>query len=87
MNTAMPQMEDGVFYDLAPPAVVGGKTFHRVRCEYQVPNHPHEYVVRGVPEGGSEETSFVLRFSPQGKVQPTRSQNQDPVLKLINPQG
>ncbi len=83
MNSGTPQMEDGVFYNLEPPAVVKGEIFHRVECEYQVPNRPNEYVVNGIPEGGSQKKSFVLRFTQKGRVRPSRSENQGPhILKL-----
>ena len=59
-------MVDGQFYDLRPPSVNGAGTFTRVQCEYQVPNHPNEYVVKGIPEGGTEPKSFVLRFTDRG---------------------
>lgn len=78
-----PQMEDGVFYDLIPPIVVEKKmsphirkTFSRVLCEYRVPDSPTEYVVKGIPEGETEEESFVLRFSKKGSVKASRSKNQ-----------
>lgn len=61
-----PHMRDGEFYDLQPPSVIGGKKYVRVQCEYQVPNHPNEYVVRGIPEGGAVVESFVLRFTDRG---------------------
>ena len=56
-------MQDGVSYDLDPPSEVGGKPFDRVECKYQVPNNPNEYVVSGVPRGGAQIESFVLRFT------------------------
>ena len=86
----MCQMQDGVFYDLNPPAIVvrrmspyTRKIFPRVQCEYHVPNHPDEYVVRGVPEGGDKEESFVLKFTQKGKVRAFRSESQGPkIIKL-----
>jgi len=72
----MCEMKDGVFYDLRPPAVVLGKRFHRVICEYQVPGKPNEYVVKGIPEGGEKEESFVLRFTQKGVVRSFRSEDQ-----------
>ena len=72
----MCQMQDGVFYDLRPPAIILGKKFHRVQCEYQVPRKSNEYVVRGIPEGGEKEESFVLMFTQKGRVKPFRSENQ-----------
>lgn len=64
-------MEDGQWYFLDPSASVGGKTFRRVICEYQVPNSPKEYSVRGVPDGGDEEEAFILRFTDKGRVRVT----------------
>src|SRR3989344_3870784 len=55
-----PMMRDGVFYDLIPPSNIQGKIFDHVQCEYQVPNSPDEYVVHGVPRGGTDIESFVL---------------------------
>ena len=79
----MREMEDNIFYDLDPPAIIGGKKFHRVQCEYQVPNKPDEYVVKGIPEGGEKEESFVLRFTQKGKVKAFRSKSQGPqTIKL-----
>jgi hypothetical protein len=77
-------MEDGTWYDLDPPANVGRKVFRRVVCEYQVPNNPNEYSVRGIPDGGSEEEPFILRFTPDGKVRPMRSANQAS-MRLVRP--
>jgi len=79
----MREMEDNIFYDLDPPAIIEGKKFHRVQCEYQVPNKPDEYVVKGIPEGGKKEESFVLRFSKKGRVRAFRSEGQKPqIIKL-----
>ena len=79
----MCQMQDGVFYDLRPPAIIAGKKFHRVQCEYQVPGKPNEYVVKGIPEGGEKEESFVLIFTQKGKVNAFRSESQGPqIIKL-----
>jgi len=79
----MREMEDNIFYDLDPPAIIGGKKFHRVQCEYQVPNKPDEYVVKGIPEGGKKEESFVLRFSKKGRVRAFQSESQEPrIIKL-----
>ena len=72
-------MVDGQWYDLDPPASVAGKTFQHVMCEYQVPNHPNEYSVRGVPDGGNEEEPFILRFTGEGRVRVTSA----PKLRLI----
>lgn len=74
----MPQMEDNIFYDLNPPATIKGKKFYRVQCEYQVPNNPDEYAVKGIPEGGKKEEPFLLRFSKKGRVGISRSKNQGP---------
>ncbi len=73
-----PQMEDGVFYDLVPPSIIHGEFFHRVKCEYRVSNHPNEYSVCGIPEGGSQEKAFILRFKDLGRgVRVVRSEKQD----------
>jgi len=69
-------MEVGIFYDLDPPAVIGGKIFRRVECIFQVPGHPDEYVVRGIPDGGTTQESFGLKFTQQGRIKPVRSSNQ-----------
>ena len=76
----MSEMQDGVFYDLRPPAVILGKKFRRVQCEYQVPGKPNEYVVKGIPEGGEKEESFILRFTQKGKVKAFRSESQGPKI-------
>ena len=82
-DNEMRQMEDNIFYELSPPAIIGGKKFNRVQCEYQVPNKPNEYVVKGIPEGGEKEESFVLRFTKKGGVRAFRSENQEPrILKF-----
>ncbi len=79
----MCQMQDGLFYNLKPPAIIGGKRFHRVQCEYQVPGKPNEYVVKGIPEGGKKEEPFVLRFTEKGRVRASRSENERPrILKF-----
>ena len=76
-------MQDGIFYDLKPPAIIVGKRFHQVQCEYQVPGKPNEYVVKGIPEGGEKEESFVLRFTKKGRVRAFQSESQGPrVLKF-----
>lgn len=76
-NTKEPAlMEDGVWYDLTPPANIKGKKFHRVICEYRVPNKPNWYSVRGVPEGGKKEEPFILQFSAKGRVMPKKSEDQ-----------
>ena len=76
-NEKPPIMKDGEFYDLTPPSRRTGKTFHRVRCEYRVPNNPNEYVVEGIPEGGDKPESFVLRFTGLGVVRINRSKEQN----------
>ena len=73
-----PMMRDGVFYDLIPPSNIQGKIFDHVQCEYQVPNSPDEYVVHGVPRGGTDIESFVLRFSEDKGVRVTESKDQGP---------
>ncbi len=79
----MRQMEDTIFYDLRPSAIIAGKRFHRVQCEYQVPGKPNEYAVKGVPEGGEKEEPFVLIFTQKGKVKAFRSKSQRPqTIKL-----
>jgi len=76
------QMQDGVWYDLNPPAVVIGKrgqgtrTFRHVLCEYQVPSNPNEYSVRGIPDGGTKEEPFIVTFIPNEKIKATPSQKQ-----------
>ena len=59
-------MKDGQWYNLTPPSIIKGKKFPKVRCWYQVPSNPNEYVVCGVPEGGNEEETFILRFTDRG---------------------
>jgi len=73
----MPQMNEGTFYDLDPPAVIKGKVFRRVRCEDQVSNSSNEFVVKGIPQEGTETESFVLRFTSSGRVQPSLSPEQE----------
>ncbi len=70
-------MEDGRFYDLTPPSHIAGEIFDRVQCEYQVPNHLNEYVVRGIPRGGTKPKSYVLRFIPSRGVHVTESEKQE----------
>jgi hypothetical protein len=71
-----PLMREGTFYNLIPPFIIHGKRFHRVQCEYMVPNHPKEYVAKGIPEGGTKIESFVLRFTGAGeKVEISDEQN------------
>jgi len=71
-----PLMENGVFYDIDPPSQFLCKIFHRIMCEYRVPNNPDEYVVKGIPQGESKPESFVLRFTSRGHVVTRRSENQ-----------
>jgi len=78
-SVAPPQMEEGVFYDLNPSAAVKGERFSRVQCEYRVPNNPNEYVVKGIPDGGTRKKSFVLRFTKGGRVRHFRSSNQSDI--------
>lgn len=63
-----PKMKDGDFYDLKPPSRIGGKIFSRVQCEYRVPGHANEYVVKGIPDGGDKPESFVLGFTDRGVI-------------------
>jgi len=77
-------MEDGHWYDLSPSVKVGEKEFLKVYCEYQHPNHPNEYVVKGTPIGGDEEESFVLEFTGRGtKVTPADPPVQERKLKIV----
>ena len=78
-------MEAGRTYDLDPPANIKGKRFRRVTCRFQVPQNKNEFVVRGVPEGGSEEEDFLLIFKPDKgvRVTPVPDENDDPYLKLV----
>lgn len=69
-------MQENMWYDLDPPANIQGKIFHRVLCEYQVPGHPNEFSVRGIPTGGTQVEAFILRFTDTGRVQPTCSADQ-----------
>ena len=73
----MLQMEEGMFYNLNPPAMVGGEVFDKIQCEYQVPNRPNEFVVKGIPRGETKTESFVLKFTPSGRVQPSPSSEQN----------
>ena len=73
----MLQMKEGMFYGLNPPAMIGDKIFHKVQCEYQVPRRPNEFVVKGIPQGATEIESFVLRFTPNGRVRPLPSSEQN----------
>ena len=77
-----PRMEDGVWYNLDPAASFqpkGSKVtyiFPRVLCEYQVPNNPNQYSVRGIPMGGVKEMPFILIFTKTGRVRVTRAEDQ-----------
>ena len=71
-------MEDGKWYNLDPPANVGGKTFRRVVCEYRVPGRPSEYSVRGTPDDTDKAEAFILCFSDRGRVRPILSDDQSP---------
>ena len=83
------QMEKGVYYNLDPPAVIQEKgsterkVFKRVMCEHDVPKHPGEYVVNGIPEGGTKSESFVLIFSGNGRIVPNESKDQTPTRSQI----
>jgi len=75
-NEARLAMEPGKFYDLQPPAEIGGELYDKVQCEYQVPNSPNEYSVKGIPRGGMEVKAFILRFKPDRGVTVTESKEQ-----------
>lgn len=66
-------MEKGEWYLLNPPSVVWGKIFKKVKCDYQVPGKPNEFIVSGIPEGGTKNEPFVLRFTEKGSVVATRT--------------
>jgi hypothetical protein len=74
-----PQMVDGMFYNLIPPANVNGELYDHVQCEYRVPNHPDRYIVKGIPRGQLDKKSFILRFSSIGRVRPILSEIQNEV--------
>ena len=61
-----PQMQDAVFYDLNPRVIIDGAEFSRIQCHFRVPDKPNEYVVSGIPVGGTEVQQFVLRFTDRG---------------------
>jgi hypothetical protein len=69
-------MEEGVFYELQPPSKIQGKLFDRVKCECEVPSHPGEFIVTGIPRGETKPESFLLRFSKERGVNVSRSENQ-----------
>ncbi len=73
----VPEMMDGAFYDLKTPAIIHGKEFFRIQCEYAVVGHPNEYVVSGIPYGEDKVELFLLRFSGKGNVVPILSKDQD----------
>ena len=56
-------MYDGTWYLLSPPEEIGGKKFTTVWCVCQVPDHPDKYQVRGTPENGDGEESFIFTFT------------------------
>ncbi len=76
-------MEDLMWYTLVPPAIVGGKKFPFVLCEYQVPNQPNEFVVRGVPEGETTDEAFVLIFTERGRLKATPTAPPLQKLRLV----
>ena len=78
-------MEDGVWYDLKPPVDICGEIIRHVICEYQVPDHPNQYSLSGVPDGRTKAMAFVLRFGKHGKIKAQRSQQQTqvPNLRLV----
>lgn len=80
-----PQMTKGQWYELDPPSNIHGKRFSKVFCEYQVPAHPNEFSVRGVPEGGDKEESFILVFRPDRgvKVTPVSPPDTKPDLRVV----
>ncbi len=71
-----PLMREGVFYDVTPPSNIKGKFFDRVQCVYQVLKSPNEYVVRGIPQGGTEIESFILQFKEGTGIHVTESRGQ-----------
>lgn len=69
-----PSMEVGEFYDLTPPAEVAAGRFRRVQCKMAFPDKIH-YQVQGIPEGGKEIKTFVLKFTSEGiRVTPSDEQ-------------
>lgn len=60
------KMEVGKFYDFDPPARVPKGVFRRAQCIGTVPGHPNEFLMDGIPEGGSEIKGFVLQFREKG---------------------
>lgn len=76
-NVEARSMQDGKFYDFNPPVKIGEELYDKVQCEYQVPNHPNEYVVRGIPRGSTEVKSMVLRFTATRGTRVTESATQD----------
>ena len=61
-------MEDKQWYVLSPSSMICGKVFKKVQCDCQVPGKPNEYIVSGIPEGGTKTESFVLQFTEMGGV-------------------
>lgn len=70
-------MMDGRFYDLNPPIEINKELYDRVQCEYQVPSQPNEYAGKGVPRGGTEIKSMVLKFTATRGTQITEFEDQD----------
>jgi len=66
-------MENGRWYVLDPASIIiHRKSFYLVRCLFQNPSRPNEYVVCGIPAGENKEESFVLNFTDGGvRVTPT----------------
>jgi hypothetical protein len=75
-------IEDGKWYDLSPPALIGGKRFPRVRCEVRFPLTPTDYLVSGVPEGGDKEEFFCLKFTIDSGVVATPSDPPSPLHEI-----
>jgi len=65
-NQSIIKEGDKLFFD--PPSKINGKTFSKVICEYRVPGKQNEIVVKGIPNGGGPEESFVLLLNGKGKV-------------------
>ena len=70
-------MIDGRVYDFNPPVNIGGELYDRVQCEYQVPNNPNEYVVKGIPQDGTKIKSMVLRFTTTRGIRVTEASDQN----------
>ena len=69
-------MEVDIFYELNPPVVVTSGIFRRVQCKEKFPDG-RNYLVQGIPDGGTEMKTFVLKFTKEG-VKVTRSADQGP---------